>query len=266
VDTVIGAVPKATLEGKIKQHLSSPTERTDLRPLRPLVRSTFDMPGTLYIVATPLGNLGTSRPGRRRWPTPVVAAEDTRRTGACSPTSGPARLLSYHAHSEPAAGPCWKSWWPTWRYSDAAPGRQRSEPTWRPRPAHRVGRFPASAVAQRSRPPAADDHLFLIHPRKGRGLGCAGGRGGMGVVFPGPPPLVTCWRAVRPGRPAAVVARSDQALRGFRRHWDELAGCFASSRRAHHRLKGTGTGRTDRDRGGAGDRLLAGRLARLSAG
>lgn len=60
-------------------------------------------PGTLYIVATPLGNLGdlTPRAAETLRTVDVVAAEDTRRTrgllthlGATAP-----RLLSFHAHS-----------------------------------------------------------------------------------------------------------------------------------------------------------------------
>lgn len=59
-------------------------------------------PGTLYIVATPLGNLGdlSHRAADLLRTVPVVAAEDTRRTRTllahlgASPT-----LLSFHAHS-----------------------------------------------------------------------------------------------------------------------------------------------------------------------
>jgi 16S rRNA (cytidine1402-2'-O)-methyltransferase len=61
------------------------------------------MPGTLYVVATPLGNLGdlSARAGEVLRAVPVVAAEDTRRTRAllshlgASPTT-----LSFHAHSD----------------------------------------------------------------------------------------------------------------------------------------------------------------------
>ncbi|HEX6105161.1 MAG TPA: 16S rRNA (cytidine(1402)-2'-O)-methyltransferase [Gemmatimonadales bacterium] len=60
------------------------------------------MPGTLYVVATPLGNLGDLSPRAaevlRR--VPVVAAEDTRRTrGLLSHLGATPTLLSYHAHS-----------------------------------------------------------------------------------------------------------------------------------------------------------------------
>ena len=63
--------------------------------------------GTLYVVATPLGNLGdlTARAAELLRTVPVVAAEDTRRSrtllthlGATRP-----RLVSYHAHSSAGA-------------------------------------------------------------------------------------------------------------------------------------------------------------------
>ena len=61
------------------------------------------VPGTLFVVATPLGNLGdlTPRAAELLRSVPVVAAEDTRRTLAllshlgASPT-----LISFHAHSD----------------------------------------------------------------------------------------------------------------------------------------------------------------------
>jgi 16S rRNA (cytidine1402-2'-O)-methyltransferase len=59
-------------------------------------------PGTLYIVATPLGNLGdlTSRATEVLRTVPVVAAEDTRRTrGLLSHLGARPTLLSFHAHS-----------------------------------------------------------------------------------------------------------------------------------------------------------------------
>ena len=60
------------------------------------------MPSTLYVVATPLGNLGDLSPRAaevlRR--VPVVAAEDTRRTrGLLTHLGAAPQLLSYHAHS-----------------------------------------------------------------------------------------------------------------------------------------------------------------------
>ena len=60
------------------------------------------MNGTLYVVATPLGNLGDLSPRAaevlRR--TAVVAAEDTRRTrGLLSHLGASPTLLSFHAHS-----------------------------------------------------------------------------------------------------------------------------------------------------------------------
>ena len=61
------------------------------------------MPGILYVVATPLGNLGdlSLRAMEVLRGVPVVAAEDTRRTrGLLSHLGASPRLLSYHAHSE----------------------------------------------------------------------------------------------------------------------------------------------------------------------
>lgn len=58
--------------------------------------------GTLYVVATPLGNLGdlTSRAAEILRRAPVVAAEDTRRTrGLLSHLGASPTLLSFHAHS-----------------------------------------------------------------------------------------------------------------------------------------------------------------------
>lgn len=60
------------------------------------------MPGTLYVVATPLGHLGDLSPRASEVlrTVPVVAAEDTRRTqGLLSAIDAHPRLLSYHAHS-----------------------------------------------------------------------------------------------------------------------------------------------------------------------
>jgi 16S rRNA (cytidine1402-2'-O)-methyltransferase len=59
-------------------------------------------PGTLYVVATPLGNLGdlSRRAGEVLAAVPVVAAEDTRRTrGLLSHLGAHPTLLSFHAHS-----------------------------------------------------------------------------------------------------------------------------------------------------------------------
>ncbi len=61
------------------------------------------MPGTLYIVATPLGNLGdlSARATEVLRVVSVVAAEDTRRTrGLLTHLGAAPQLLSYHAHSE----------------------------------------------------------------------------------------------------------------------------------------------------------------------
>ena len=59
-------------------------------------------PGTLYVVATPLGNLGdlSIRATEVLTTVPVVAAEDTRRTrGLLSHLGARPTLLSFHAHS-----------------------------------------------------------------------------------------------------------------------------------------------------------------------
>ncbi|HEY0351848.1 MAG TPA: 16S rRNA (cytidine(1402)-2'-O)-methyltransferase [Gemmatimonadales bacterium] len=59
-------------------------------------------PGTLYVVATPLGNLGDLSPRAAEVlrSVPVVAAEDTRRTrGLLSHLGAHPTLLSFHAHS-----------------------------------------------------------------------------------------------------------------------------------------------------------------------
>ena len=61
------------------------------------------MPGTLYVVATPLGNLGdlSARAAEVLGRVAVVAAEDTRRTrGLLTHLGASPQLLSYHAHSE----------------------------------------------------------------------------------------------------------------------------------------------------------------------
>jgi len=61
------------------------------------------MPGTLFVVATPLGNLGdlSARASEILRTVPVVAAEDTRRTrGLLTHLGAAPQLLSYHAHSE----------------------------------------------------------------------------------------------------------------------------------------------------------------------
>jgi 16S rRNA (cytidine1402-2'-O)-methyltransferase len=60
-------------------------------------------PGTLYVVATPLGNLGdlSARAAEVLRTVPVVAAEDTRRSRGLLTHLGVApTILSFHAHSE----------------------------------------------------------------------------------------------------------------------------------------------------------------------
>ena len=59
--------------------------------------------GTLFVVATPLGNLGdlTPRAAEVLRTVPVVAAEDTRRTrGLLTHLGASPRLISFHAHSD----------------------------------------------------------------------------------------------------------------------------------------------------------------------
>lgn len=61
------------------------------------------MPGTLYVVATPLGNLGdlSARASAVLRSVPVVAAEDTRRTrGLLTHLGASPAMLSFHAHSD----------------------------------------------------------------------------------------------------------------------------------------------------------------------
>jgi 16S rRNA (cytidine1402-2'-O)-methyltransferase len=77
-----------------------------LRLLRLSVFSALRSPtmraGTLYVVATPLGNLGdlSTRATEVLRTVPVVAAEDTRRTrGLLSHLGTAPTLLSFHAHS-----------------------------------------------------------------------------------------------------------------------------------------------------------------------
>jgi len=61
------------------------------------------MPGTLFVVATPIGNLGdlSPRAARTLSAVAVVAAEDTRRTAILLQRHGiPARTISFHEHNE----------------------------------------------------------------------------------------------------------------------------------------------------------------------
>jgi 16S rRNA (cytidine1402-2'-O)-methyltransferase len=61
------------------------------------------MPGTLYVVATPIGNLGdlSDRARRILASVAVVACEDTRVTGKLLHHFGiEARMVSYHEHNE----------------------------------------------------------------------------------------------------------------------------------------------------------------------
>jgi 16S rRNA (cytidine1402-2'-O)-methyltransferase len=66
------------------------------------------MPGTLHIIATPIGNLEdiTLRAVRLLGSSAVIAAEDTRRSAKLLTHLGlPARALSYHAHNAAARIP-----------------------------------------------------------------------------------------------------------------------------------------------------------------
>ncbi|HRP09190.1 MAG TPA: SAM-dependent methyltransferase [Gemmatimonadales bacterium] len=60
--------------------------------------------GTLYVVGTPLGNLGdlSARVREILSATPVIAAEDTRHSRKLLSAIGasPRKLISYHAHSD----------------------------------------------------------------------------------------------------------------------------------------------------------------------
>ena len=65
------------------------------------------MAGRLYIVATPIGNLGdlTARSIETLRDVPIIACEDTRRSGTLLAHVGatPDRLVALHAHNEEAA-------------------------------------------------------------------------------------------------------------------------------------------------------------------
>ena len=105
------------------------------------------MPGTLFVVATPIGNLDdvTTRALRVLREADLIAAEDTRRTShllaryaITTPTT------SLHEHNEhQRRRACWPGW--------SAASRSRSSPTRGPRPSRTLG----SASSRRPPPPAA---------------------------------------------------------------------------------------------------------------
>jgi 16S rRNA (cytidine1402-2'-O)-methyltransferase len=72
-------------------------------PVFPVFPITPMRPGTLYVVATPLGNLAdlSQRAAEVLRSVPVVAAEDTRRTrGLLTHLGAAPTMLSFHAHSD----------------------------------------------------------------------------------------------------------------------------------------------------------------------
>ena len=70
-------------------------------------------PGTLFLCATPIGNLGdmTYRAVRILGEVPLIAAEDTRRTRQLLTHFGlSTRLVSYHEHNKDEKGPRLIAW------------------------------------------------------------------------------------------------------------------------------------------------------------
>ncbi len=75
-------------------------DKADRRGVRP---DSLMRPGTLYVVATPIGNMGDLSPRAREvlGSVALVAAEDTRHTGQLLTHAGiTARLVSLHEHNE----------------------------------------------------------------------------------------------------------------------------------------------------------------------
>jgi 16S rRNA (cytidine1402-2'-O)-methyltransferase len=80
----------------------------DAQTVAPSILSPTHMAGTLFVVATPIGNLEDLSPRARRVLAEVdlVACEDTRRTGALLAKLGAKRpLVSLHEHNERARLP-----------------------------------------------------------------------------------------------------------------------------------------------------------------
>lgn len=70
--------------------------------------ATCAVRGTLYVVATPIGNLGDLSPRAREVlaTADIIAAEDTRHTrGLLSSIGAESRLIAYHEHNESARVP-----------------------------------------------------------------------------------------------------------------------------------------------------------------
>ena len=194
-------------------------------------------PGTLYVVATPLGNLGdlSLRAAEVLAKVPVVAAEDTRRTrGLLSHLGARPSLLSFHAHSaehrlEACSTSCARAGTSPW---SRMPEPLRSAilgPIWWPRPATPGSRSFRSPVPPRwrprSRPPGfpADRYLFLgFIPRKGRErsrlLSRAAAEEWSVVLFEAPPRLLALLEDLIPlagrGPDRGGLPRADQDARG----------------------------------------------------
>ena len=91
------AAPTMTAMSEIASSTPGAGDRGGVRP------DTLLRPGTLYVVATPIGNMGDLSPRAREvlGSVALVAAEDTRHTGQLLTQAGiTTRLLSLHEHNE----------------------------------------------------------------------------------------------------------------------------------------------------------------------